>query len=155
MEINYKKKPLAKLCIIGEGQVRTKLENQVKNEKLDDNILFMGSVSENEKYRLLKKSKIFIYPSYQEGWGIVIAEALACELPVVTYNLPVYRNIFNNYLFTVEVGNIDKLADKVISTLDNLEEYNQFIIDARMYISKYDWKEVANLELKSIEHSFY
>ena len=115
----------------------------------------MGSVSENEKYRLLKKSKIFIYPSYQEGWGIVIAEALACELPVVTYNLPVYRNIFNNYLFTVEVGNIDKLADKVISTLDNLEEYNQFIIDARMYISKYDWKEVANLELKSIEQSFY
>lgn len=150
-----KKKPLAKLCIIGEGQVRTKLENQVKNEKLDNNILFMGSVSENEKYRLLKKSKLFIYPSYKEGWGIVIAEALACELPVVTYDLPVYRKIFNNYLFTVEIGNIDKLAKKVLYTLDNLEEYNQFIIDARIYISKYDWKEVANLELKSIEHSFY
>ena len=38
----------------------------------------------------MKSSKLFIFPSYEEGWGISITEAMACGLAVVCYDLKAY-----------------------------------------------------------------
>jgi glycosyltransferase involved in cell wall biosynthesis len=55
-------------------------------------------VSEDEKYRLLKASRLFVMPSRYESWGIVINEALAAGTPVVAYDLSCYRPVFGNFV---------------------------------------------------------
>jgi len=59
-------------------------------------VKFAGVVSEEEKFRLFKASRVFLMPSRYESWGIVIAEALVCGTPVVAYDLEAYRPIFGD-----------------------------------------------------------
>jgi len=45
---------------------------------------------------LFAKAKIFVQPSYVEGQGIVVLEALASKAPVVAYDLPAYKGMLVN-----------------------------------------------------------
>lgn len=70
-----------KLVIIGEGKERDKLKLQIKKLKLEKNISLIGHQQKIPK--LLKASDIFALPSRREAFGLVNAEAMISELPVV------------------------------------------------------------------------
>jgi glycosyltransferase involved in cell wall biosynthesis len=150
-KIVVKKYPTAKLCIIGDGPDRRPLERKIKEDNLDKNIILVGKVDEEEKYVLMKKSKIFVYPSYQESWGIVIAEAMACGLPVVTYDLPVYKGIYKNYIFAVELWSIKKMAEIILNIYKDSEGYKKMVDEAKDYVCKYDWATIQRHELRHIK----
>jgi glycosyltransferase involved in cell wall biosynthesis len=63
---------------------------------LTEHVRLAGLVSESEKFRLFKASRVFLMPSRYESWGIVVAESLACSTPVVAYELDAYRPIFGD-----------------------------------------------------------
>jgi glycosyltransferase involved in cell wall biosynthesis len=69
-----------------------------------DNIQLAGFVSEEEKISLLKRSQFFFFPSYEEGWGIALAEALYCECRCLCYELPHYRSIFGEFPVYARLG---------------------------------------------------
>jgi glycosyltransferase involved in cell wall biosynthesis len=56
----------------------------------------------------MRRAAVFISCSYEEGWGISIAEALAMGLPCVAYDLPSHEEIFGDEIRRVRVG--DKAA---------------------------------------------
>lgn len=51
-----------------------------------DDVRFMGYVSEEDKYTLLRNASAFVFPSFYEGFGLIIIEAFAAGLPVLTTN---------------------------------------------------------------------
>lgn len=144
-----KKKPSAKLLIIGEGSERDKLENDIREKGLEGNIIVAGWKEGEEKYKLMKESKLFIYPSYQESQGVVILEAMACGLPVVVYNLSIYKEFFEGYISTVELGNCEEFAEKIYDMFERKEIYDD-VKKAREFALKYDWKEIAEHQLSCI-----
>lgn len=75
------------------GKLET-LAPRLAEAGLSNHIRLPGLISEKEKFRLFKASRVFLMPSQYESWGIVIGEALACHLPVVAYDLAAYRSIF-------------------------------------------------------------
>lgn len=80
------------------GNVRATLEPRLAALGLQAHVQFSGYVSEAEKFRLLKCSRVFLMPSKYESWGIVIGEALAAGVPVVAYELAAYRPVFGDLL---------------------------------------------------------
>ena len=145
------REPSMKLCIIGDGPERGELEKKIKEKGLSENIKIEGWKEGEEKYRLMKESRVFVYPSYQEAQPVVILEALACGLPVVGYDLPIYQEIFNEYIITAETGNSENMAENVLGILENEEKHRKVVEDAKEVLSKYDWKEIANHQLACIE----
>ena len=139
-----KKFPLAKLCIVGDGDEREVLTKKIKDLNLEKTIILKGGVSEYEKFSLMKKSKVFLFPSYYEAKPIVVIEAFACELPVIAYDLSVYKENYNDYVFTVEIGNIEKMAEKTISVLEQIQRYGILIEESKKFASKFDWEVVAD-----------
>jgi glycosyltransferase involved in cell wall biosynthesis len=84
------------------GKNKEALEPTVRGMGLQANVTFSGMVSEEEKFRLLKASRVFVMPSRYESWGIVVGEALAAGVPVVAYELACYRPVFGDFVRYVQ-----------------------------------------------------
>lgn len=83
------KKPAINCLIIGRGPEEANLHAKVVKLGLENNIQFMNNIEDiDEVYALMKSSKVFVLPSTREGFGIVVLEANACGLPVITTNHP-------------------------------------------------------------------
>lgn len=95
--------PDFRLVMVGTGPERDFFVAEMQRLKLA-NIQLAGFISEAEKIVLLKKSAYFFFPSYEEGWGIALAEALYCECRCLCYELPHYRSIFGDFPAYVRLG---------------------------------------------------
>lgn len=74
--------PKATLSIIGEGDDRARLQRRVTKENLHG-IEFRGRLSDMERDRAYRSSRLLFYPSQQEGFGLAGVEALGHGLPFV------------------------------------------------------------------------
>jgi glycosyltransferase involved in cell wall biosynthesis len=78
------------------GNVREALAPQIASLGLQKQIEFSGFVSEEEKIRLFKASRVFLMPSKHEGSPRVIGESIIALTPVVAYGVPNYRPLFGD-----------------------------------------------------------
>jgi len=81
------KYPKIKLIIAGDGDYRKHLEKIVSALGIQQNVVFKGHVTEDEKYRLLASSQALVFPSLFEGFGLVILEAFMQKKPVLVPNV--------------------------------------------------------------------
>ncbi|OGG87168.1 hypothetical protein A3B87_01070 [Candidatus Kuenenbacteria bacterium RIFCSPHIGHO2_02_FULL_39_13] len=146
--------PQAKLVIIGGGDEKIKedLKEKITALNMKNNIEVLGYLENKKAYALLKSSKVFLFPSHEEGWGIVINEALACGLPVVSWDLLVYKSIFENYVIQIKENDIEKFSNEVIKLLKNKELRNQIGLAGKEFIKKYSWDNVAENEYQMIKN---
>ena len=142
------KKPNAKLCIIGSGPTSfvEKVMATIKENNLSNNMVLVGPKTGDEKFLLLKSSKVFLCPSYYESFAIVIAEAMACGLPVVAYDLPIYKDIYGENISEVPLGDLNRFADAVMHFLNDDELRRTFGLEGQNFVQRYDWDEIAEKE---------
>jgi glycosyltransferase involved in cell wall biosynthesis len=88
--------PDFRAVIIGKSE--DALAPLVHQMGLAGSVVFSGLVSEPEKFRLFKSSRVFVMPSRYESWGIVVGEALVSGVPVVAYDLDCYRPVFGDFV---------------------------------------------------------
>lgn len=126
----------------------SKFKKHIADAKLTENISVLGFIEDAAKvYQIMKSSRIYITPSYEEGWGIAVGEALACGLPVVAYDLPAYRRIYGSVIYTVPVGDKKAFAEKIISLLSLSDEEREKMAPIFIQsVAKYDWDEIAEKE---------
>ncbi len=67
-----------------EGGHQTELERMIDRMGLQGSIVFSGAYDDDAKWRVYRTADAFVLPTRTENFGIVIAEALACETPVLT-----------------------------------------------------------------------
>lgn len=78
--------PNAKLCILGEGELKVKLEELAKELGISDNVRFMGFIE--APHAFVAKSDVFVFPSLFEGLGNVLLEAMACGVACISADCP-------------------------------------------------------------------
>ncbi|MFC1598719.1 glycosyltransferase [Patescibacteria group bacterium] len=83
--------PSFKLHLIGAGSLADKINRQVKDLNLTDNVKFYGQRMDVSE--LLPQMDLFILPSIWEGLGIVLLEAQAVGLPVLASNIPAVNEV--------------------------------------------------------------
>jgi glycosyltransferase involved in cell wall biosynthesis len=129
--------------MIGDGELRCKLERIVEESGLSGNFYFTGEVSREKVLGYLEQADIFALPSSNEAFGISILEAISKEVPVVAMNNSGVSDIItsgvNGYL-------ADSLAE-FSSVLENLIETpalrTSFAREAIQGLSNYDWNRIC------------
>jgi glycosyltransferase involved in cell wall biosynthesis len=79
--------PALRFLVTGEGSLRETLLSQFEKEGVSGVVDYLGVVQGEDIPRLINQSRIFIYPSREEPFGLSILEAMACGVPVVTTNV--------------------------------------------------------------------
>ena len=80
------------------GNVRDALLPEMQKRGLENHVAFSGFVSEEEKIRLFKASRVFLMPSKHEGSPRVIGESLIAGTPVVAYEIENYPPLFGDFV---------------------------------------------------------
>jgi glycosyltransferase involved in cell wall biosynthesis len=109
----------ARLIILGEGPLRKELAELAKKLGIADDIAFPGFV--DNPFAYMRQADVFVLSSRWEGFGNVLAEAMACGTPVVSTNCPNGpAEILENGKWgrLVPVGDPDALASAIMETLD-------------------------------------
>lgn len=143
--------PHARLVMIGSGVDLTEVKKTIRNLGLEKNVFVLGPCRDNEMYLKIKASKVFVFPSLLEGWGLAVAEALACGLPAICYDISAIREIFGECksVFLVPVGDVDKFASAIVHVLKmDLGELERISKD---YVKDFSWNRVASRDLEIIE----
>ena len=110
----------ARLAILGEGSERAKLEALVKELGLEGDVWMPGFV--DNPFKFMKRATVFALSSKFEGFGMVIAEALAVGTPVVSTDCPSGpAEILGGGKWgkLVPVGDHEKLAEAILETIEN------------------------------------
>ncbi len=121
----------------------------------------MGFVPGDVKYSILRRSRVFLYPSRKDVFSISLAEALAMGTPAVVYDLPFTRMYNSSGVIRVKYRDINSMA-KEVERLIKLSEQNppNEYLSLRREVSEYikktftlektckDLKEALNKALK-------
>ncbi|MCC6515272.1 MAG: N-acetyl-alpha-D-glucosaminyl L-malate synthase BshA [Chitinophagales bacterium] len=128
----------AKLLMIGDGPERQYAETLARNLCTVMDVRFLGKQEAVEE--LLAIADVFLLPSESESFGLAALEAMACEVPVVSSNaggIPEV-NIDGETGFLLNVGDIQGMADKTLSILQDESMLLQFKKNALAQAQKFD-----------------
>jgi glycosyltransferase involved in cell wall biosynthesis len=110
----------ARLLILGEGEERAALEEQVGRLRLEQDVCLPGFVSNPFPY--MRRASVFVLSSRWEGLPGVLIEAMYCGAPLIATDCPGGSNEVlagGRYGRLVPVGDVNALADAIEATLDN------------------------------------
>jgi glycosyltransferase involved in cell wall biosynthesis len=124
------------------GNVRDALRPEVEKRGLANRVEFSGFVSEEEKIRLFKASRLFLMPSKHEGSPRVIGESLIAGTPVVAYDLVNYRPLFGDfvrYAPPFDLAAFQSAAEREIRAMRGGENYLERM-DLAQFKSENSWE---------------
>lgn len=133
-----------KMIIAGNGNSKyvAKIKKMINRLGLSENVFIRGYLSEEQKFELLKKSQVFLFLSYEEGWSISVMEAASVGTPIIAYYLPAYYYLQGNY-FAVELGNIQLCAETVKKVIDDNSLALKKVIKARECVGRFSYDFIA------------
>ena len=126
------------LQIYGDGEQRDLLLHLIREAKLEDAVVVNQSTRQiMDKYL---ESSIFLLTSRFEGFGMVLIEAMACGVPVVSFDCPwgpadIIKNGEDGFL--VEYLNTTEAAEKVVQLIESPELRMKMGIRARENVQRY------------------
>ncbi|MEM7819951.1 MAG: glycosyltransferase family 4 protein [Candidatus Aenigmatarchaeota archaeon] len=136
-----KKYPKARFVIIGKKlDGYEEIITLAKSLGVEKNIEFVGFVSKKEKISLYNKAKVFVSPSEHEGFGIAIAEAMSCKLPVIVTNRGAIPEVVGNSGIYVKLHDVKDIANAIIKLLSDEKLRKKIGENSRKQIEKFNYE---------------
>jgi len=135
------KTPDTKLVIIGKGPDLKKLKKLAGDNK---NIIFTGYLSDKDLLNYARAADIAVLPSKAESWGLVIGEAMACELPVISSDVGMAGELLGDGRgIVLNKETSDEISEKIDYLLNDKEKCKEMGKKGRKFIVEhYGWNEV-------------
>ncbi|KKH68191.1 glycosyltransferase family 4 protein [Methanosarcina mazei] len=143
------------LIIVGDGYLKSNLIEICFKESIDD-VHFTGWVSEDQKISFYSIADIFVLPTMYDVWGLVINEAMACGLPIITTNEAGASEmvVSGENGFVVDKANVDQLYFAMKNIILNekllikMKQHSLEIIN-----QKYNFDNMTNGFISAILHT--
>ena len=113
--------------------------------RLDDDVVLLGTVADAELPAWYAAADVLAFPSTKEGWGLAVLEAMSAGLPVVTSDLPVFREYLRpgRDALLVPVGDAPALAAALAAVLDDPRLAASLRGAGRAVCERFSWSRAA------------
>ncbi len=135
---------------VNENKIETiMIKTKVKELGLGDCVEFPGFVPQKDLIELYRKALVFVYPSYYEGFGFPVLEAMACGTPVVSSNASSLPEVGGEAVIYVEPFDVESIAEGINKVL-NLDDliYQRMIQKGLEQAGKFSWEKCARETLE-------
>jgi glycosyltransferase involved in cell wall biosynthesis len=133
-----------------------KLITFVKDNNLQDKVIFCGYLEDEILPVLYSGCDAFVYPSLYEGFGLPPLEAMSCKAPVITSNLTSIPEVTGDAAILINPHNVDELEHSLVTLLN--DEILKANLRERGYLRslEFTWRKTAQNTLtayKSLDHN--
>ncbi|MGL5078679.1 MAG: glycosyltransferase, partial [Waterburya sp.] len=121
---------------------------QQYNINLDTSLILPGVIADQDLPVLYRCADAFVFPSIKEGWGLVLLEAIASGLPVITANIPPFTEFLSHQsAFLVDPHSHVAIAQAMLDIL-NKNTTQKLINHSQPIPAQYSWQKSAKMHLK-------
>lgn len=107
------------------------------------NIHMLGYVHLRDLPALYSGATAFVYPSFYEGFGFPILEAMACGCPVITTNRGSLRELAENFVVIADPDSEEDISIKMVQMYADSERRNELIQKALIHAQTFTWDRTA------------
>lgn len=124
-----------------------KLKKLICDEGVQD-IIFTGSISDHELVALYKNSLAYVFPSLEEGFGLPLLEAMACQAPVIASRIGSLVEIGGEAAFYFDPKDEIDMKDKILQVIENSRLRKILITRGDKRVKQYSWEKLAQHTLE-------
>ena len=141
-----------KLILIGDSEGGSpEILKSIKDSAFSGEIMNLGHLGLPEAIWLMKKAAAFVFPSLYEGFGLPVAEALSCGIPVIASRLPAVLEIAGEAAVYFDPLRPEDIAEKIFMVMSD-EKLIRELKEKSLKRSRElpSWEDVAENMLKAI-----
>lgn len=139
-----------KLVIAGSaGRSSKELARLIAKMQLEEDVIMPGFIPVEEMVYLYNGAKLFVYPSYYEGFGLPPLEAMACGVPVITSNVTSIPEVVGDGAELVDPDDDLRLAEKMFELLSNKNAWLNLQQKGFQRVACFDWRKTAAQTLQA------
>ena len=127
----------------GKGQYYEKIIRFVKENGLSEKVIFLGQVSDGELSYLYRRAEALVYPSFIEGFGLPILEAMSCGLPVITSTVSSLPEVAGGAALLVDPYDTEAIAEAMVQIIGDPVLRERLIAAGYKQAEKFSWEKTA------------
>jgi len=152
----FKNKHLSdyKLVIAGnaQGEYADRIRGYIQKEGIGDDVIFIGHLNDGELSYLYRKAFVLVFPSFIEGFGYPVLEAMACGLPVITSRFTSLGEICaNGSALLVDPVRVNEIREAMQEIATKPDVREQLVRNGYAQAKKFSWEKAAGELLKIIK----
>ena len=136
-----------KLVIAGRkdnNDGKDEVEELIDKLNIENYIIQFTDLSDENLINLYSNAKLFVFPSFYEGFGLPPLEAIACGCPAITSNIPVLEEILGNKIACFDPYSIKDIAEKLLFLLTNEGERDILLKDGKQKLEFFDKQRITH-----------
>jgi glycosyltransferase involved in cell wall biosynthesis len=149
----FKKRLQSNMKLLIAGRLAWKNEEflqLIKTYKYRSDVVLTGYLTEKELANVLGSAYALVYPSFFEGFGVPVVEAMKCEVPVLTSEKTSMEEAAGDAALYFNPNHHQDIADKMMLIYKDENLRKQLIEKSKTNVVKYDWEKSAELFWESI-----
>jgi glycosyltransferase involved in cell wall biosynthesis len=132
----------------GAGHGSEAVQDYLRKTRLDKRVKALGHVSGEQLERLYQAASLLLFPSFDEGFGLPVLEAMAYGLPVVTSLTSALPEVGGEAALYVDPHDMNDIAEKVIRVIENPQLRTQMVEAGLVRVQAFSWRRVAEQTLE-------
>ena len=120
----------------------------LEKAKTNPNIAFKSGISDEELVKLYNESKLFVFPSFYEGFGLPVLEAMACGTPVVCSNSSSLPEVGGDAVVYCDPHSIENIKEKIEMVLSDEVLQQKMIQKGLERAKEFSWEKSADEHVK-------
>jgi glycosyltransferase involved in cell wall biosynthesis len=140
------------LVIVGQKDFGYgKIFQLIRELNLSNNVIILDDIEDNILPQIYRAAKLFVYPSFAEGFGIPPLEAMSSGVPVVTSNTTSIPEVVGDAGLLIDPTDFSSIYEAMLQILTNEEFAGNLSILGRKQAGNFTWEKSAEKYLAAIE----
>jgi len=139
------------LILVGnKGWLSEEVFRALDYSRLKQKIIYLGPIANSDRPAIYRNSKLFVYPSFFEGFGFPPVEAMASGIPVITSHTSSLPEVVGESALMIDPYNTEEIADAMAMILSDNKIYRNYVEKGKKRASQFSWQKTAQETLRAL-----